>query len=278
MSDLYAQVQESVQALRTRAEVTPDVALILGTGLGGVAERISTDLRIPYKEIPHFPEATAEGHQGMLLFGSLAGLKVVAMQGRFHFYEGYPLELVSLPVRVFRELGARILIINSAAGGLNPAFEPGDVMVATDHISLMMPNPLRGIVDDRLGPRFPDMSRPYDAELIRVATEAASAHDIAVRRGVYIAVRGPSLETPAETRMLRLLGADAVGMSTVPEVIVANQVGFRTLALAAITNVNDPNAMKPISVEKVIDNAAKAGPTIGLIIEETLRRVKAGRA
>ncbi|MEW6531933.1 MAG: purine-nucleoside phosphorylase [Thermodesulfobacteriota bacterium] len=278
MSDLYAQVQESVRALQKATEATPEVALILGTGLGGVAERISADVRIPYTQIPHFPEATAEGHEGILLFGSLAGLTVVAMQGRFHFYEGYPLELITLPVRVFRELGAEILIINSAAGGLNPAFEPGDVMVATDHISLMMPNPLRGIVDDCLGPRFPDMSRPYDADLIRVATEAAAAHNITVRRGVYIAVPGPSLETPAETRMLRLLGADAVGMSTVPEVIVANQVGFRTLALAAITNVNDPNAMEPISVEKVIDNAAKTGPTIGLIIEETLRRVKAGRA
>jgi purine-nucleoside phosphorylase len=278
MSNLYSQAQESAQALQKVTGATPDVALILGTGLGGVAERIGADVRIPYREIPHFPEATAEGHKGILLFGSLGGFNVVAMQGRFHYYEGYPLEQVTLPVRVFRELGARILIINSAAGGLNPIFEPGDVMVATDHISLMMPNPLRGIVDDRLGPRFPDMSRPYDPDLIHVATEAAAALNIKVRRGVYIAVPGPSLETPAETRMLRTLGADAVGMSTVPEVIVANQVGFRTLALAAITNVNDPDAMEPISVEKVIDNAEKAGPTIGLIIEETLRRVQASRA
>ncbi|MBM4327689.1 MAG: purine-nucleoside phosphorylase [Deltaproteobacteria bacterium] len=274
MSNLYAQTQESVQVLRRVAGVIPDVALILGTGLGGVAERISVRARIPYNEIPHFPAATAKGHEGMLLFGSLAGLAVVAMQGRFHFYEGYGPEQVTLPVRVLRGLGARILIINSAAGGLNPTFEPGDVMVATDHISLMMPNPLRGVVDERLGPRFPDMSHPYDAELIRAATEAAAAHNIAVRQGVYIAVPGPSLETPAETRMLRLLKADAVGMSTVPEVIVANQVGFRTLALAAITNVNDPDKMEPISVQKVIDNAAKAGPTIGLIIEEILRRMK----
>ncbi|MCA1961920.1 MAG: purine-nucleoside phosphorylase [Desulfomonile sp.] len=273
MMDLYDRVVESVGFLRRADVPTPDVVIILGTGLTGVADRIDPLVRIPYEEVPHFPGATVTGHGDALVFGTLGGLTVVAMEGRFHYYEGYSLAEATLPVRVCRELGARYLIISSAAGGLNPQFQAGDVMIVTDHINLMAANPLRGQTDERLGVLFPDMSRPYDEELVHIAEEAATYLRIPVQHGVYIAVAGPSLETRAETRMLRMLGADAVGMSTVPEVIVAVQVGFRTLVLAAVTNVNLPDAMEPISVERVIANAGIAAPKIAAIMEETLRRL-----
>ncbi len=272
MTDLYQKVRDCVQALREVSHSKPCAALILGTGLGGVAERIAITHKVPYADIPHFVQSTAEGHSGDLAFGTLAGCDVVAMQGRFHYYEGHSLEAVTFPVRVFRELGAEILVVNSAAGGLNPLFLPGDVMVVTDHINFIGENPLRGITDERLGNRFPDMSRPYDQELIRLAAEAADDLRITLRQGVYVAVVGPSLETRAETRMLRMLGADAVGMSTVPEVIVAGQVGLRTLVLAAVTNVNLPDAMEPVSIEKVIATAAVAEPKLSAIVEYVLRR------
>jgi purine-nucleoside phosphorylase len=274
MTELHQMVQEAAEALRKCSDTLPEAALILGTGLGGVAERISVVDRIPYSRIPHFPESSVEGHKGDLVFGTLGGLNIVAMRGRAHYYEGFSLQQTTLPVRFFRELGARFLIINSAAGGLNPLFRPGDVMVMTDHINLMGDNPLRGKYDHRLGDRFPDMSRPYDRKLIRLAGDAALEHKFPLRYGVYAAVAGPSLETPAETRMLRILGADAVGMSTAPEAIVGAAVGFRTLGLAAITNVNIPDAMEPISVEKVIDNAAKAAPKLSAITEDVLFRMK----
>ncbi|MBM3300268.1 MAG: purine-nucleoside phosphorylase, partial [Deltaproteobacteria bacterium] len=239
----------------------------------GVAERIRVDQRIPYEEIPHFSPATVESHKGDLIFGTMAGCDVVAMQGRIHYYEGYTLQQTTLPVRVMRALGARVLFVNSAAGGLNPGFEAGDLMIVTDHINLIGENPLRGLTDPRLGDRFPDMSKPYDMELVCLAEEAAADLKIAVRQGVYVGVSGPSLETRAETRMLRMLGADAVGMSTVPEVIVARQVGFRTLALAVVTNVNIPDAMEPVLTENVIANARRAEPRLAALVEETIWRV-----
>ncbi len=272
MISLYDSVQESLTAIRSRVAVRPEAALILGTGLGGVAERISSPQLIPYEEIPHFPESTVEGHRGRLVFGTLAGKQVVAMQGRLHYYEGYSLRDITLPVRVMRELGATVLIINSAAGGLNPSFRAGDAMVITDHINLMGDGPLRGLLDPRLGERFPDMSKPYDAELMDLAGKVAVELKIPLRYGVYVGVAGPNLETRAETKMLRILGADAVGMSTVPEVIVAAQVGFKTLALAAITNVNLPDAMEPISIQRVIASAQVAEPKLAAIVEETLRQ------
>jgi purine-nucleoside phosphorylase len=274
MMDLYQKVEESVQFLRNVADRRPEVGLILGTGLGNAAERIEVTSRIPYDQIPNFPPATVEGHTGNLLFGDLAGWHIAVMDGRAHYYEGRPPAEITLPVRILRKLGAEILVINSAAGGLNPQFHAGDIMAVTDHINLMGANPLQGIADERLGNRFPDMSCPYDEELIRIAGDAALELRIPLRYGVYVAVAGPSLETRAETRMLRMLGADAVGMSTVPEVITAVQVGFRTLVLAAVTNVNLPDAMQPVSVEQVIANAAMAGPKLAAILEETLRRLK----
>lgn len=278
MTDLYQSIQEAAEFLRGRVDLQPEAAIILGTGLGGVADRIEIVERIPYQEIPHFLESTVEGHKGDLVFGRLAGCPVVAMQGRFHYYEGYSMQQITLPVRIMRALGARFLFLNSAAGGLNRHFTAGDIMIVTDHINFMGGNPLRAISDPRLGDRFPEMSAAYDEEMIRVASEAALDLKIPVRHGVYVAVTGPSLETPAETRMLRMLAADAVGMSTVPEVIVARQVGFRTLVFAAVTNVNLPDCMKPVSVEEVIEIAKVAEPKLTALLEETLKRLVATEA
>jgi purine-nucleoside phosphorylase len=276
MNNLYQSVQDAAGFLRWKIPSRPDVAIILGTGLGGIAEHVNVVDRIPYSEIPHFPESTVEGHKGDLVFGTMAGRSVVVMQGRFHYYEGYTLQEATLSVRIMRELGARFLFINSAAGGLNPDFKPGDLMLITDHINLIGDNPLRGAVDERLGDRFPDMSRPYDDELLEKAQEAALELGEPVRSGIYAAVAGPSLETRAETKMLRALGADAVGMSTVPEVIVGCQVGFKTLAFATITNVNIPDAMEPVSVEKVIAAATAAQPRLAAILSGTLQRMSLG--
>ena len=270
--NLYLMLQDTVRYLADKVTIKPDAAIILGTGLGGLADRIDVRHRIPYGEIFSFVSDSVEGHKGDMVFGTLAGLSVVAMQGRFHYYQGYTLQQVTLPVRVARGLGAKLLVINSASGGLNPLFSAGDVMLVTDHINLMGDNPLRGVTDDRFGDRFPDMSQPYDRTLIELATAAAVDLKIPVKHGVYAGVSGPSVETRAETRMLRLLGADAVGMSTVPEVIVATQVGFRTLVLAAITNVNLPDVMEPVSLDQVIANARLAEPRLADIVVETLQR------
>ncbi len=271
--DLYNTVEEAFDFLKPIVESAPKAALILGTGLGGVADNMEVAHRVTYAKIPHFPRSTVEGHKGDLLFGSFGGVDVVVMQGRFHYYEGHSLQQVTLPVRLMRRLGAEYLIISSAAGGLNPDFTAGDVMIVNDHINLMGDNPLRGVTDPRLGDRFPDMSRPYDQQLAAFAGESASEFGLTARSGVYAAVSGPSIETRAETRMLRLLGADAVGMSTVPEVIVGCQVGFRVLVLAAITNVNIPSEMEPVSIEKVIENARLTEPALQAITKGTLLRL-----
>lgn len=273
MTDIYQAIQEAVEFLRRRIDFRPDAAFILGTGLGGVADRMEIIDRIPYHEIPHFLESTVEGHKGDLVFGRLADWPVVIMQGRFHYYEGYSMQQITLPVRIMRALGARFLFINSAAGGLNQHFESGDVMIVTDHINFMGENPLRAVTDPRLGDRFPEMCAAYDREMIRVISDAALDLKIPLRFGVYVAVTGPSLETPAETKMFRMFGADAVGMSTVPEVIVARQVGFRTAVLAAVTNVNLPDCMQPISVQDVIATAATIEPKLWLLLEETLSKL-----
>jgi len=273
MNALYQSIQDAASFIRRTIGSQSEAAIILGTGLGGIADHISVTDRIPYNQLPHFPESTVQGHKGDLVFGTMAGRSVVVMQGRFHYYEGHTLQEATLPVRIMRELGARFLFVNSAAGGLNPHFKPGDVMIVTDHINLLGDNPLRGVTDERLGDRFPDMSRPYDEELIQTAQQAAQELKEPVKLGIYAAVAGPSLETRAETRMLRMLGADAVGMSTVPEVIVGCQVGFRTLALAAITNVNLPDTMEPVSIDKVISTATATLPRMASILAGTLQRL-----
>lgn len=235
--DLKSKINETMTFLTGTVNWRPEVGLILGSGLGALAEEVREALAIPYREIPHFPVSTVEGHAGKLVMGNWAGKKVAAMQGRFHFYEGYSMADVTYPVRVMREMGVKTLVITNAAGGINPFFRPGDLMLIGDHINLMGDNPLRGPNDETFGPRFPDMSRAYARDLRDKAHAVAASRGIRLREGVYAGLMGPSYETPAEIRYLRAVGADAVGMSTVPEVIVANHCGIQVLGISCITNM-----------------------------------------
>jgi purine-nucleoside phosphorylase len=244
--------------------------MITGTGLGSLTEKIFVDLRIPYEKIPHFPRSTIEGHQGILVCGKLASKPVMAMEGRFHVYEGYSPTEITFPIRVMSKLGINTLLISSAAGGLNPQFEPADIMIVTDHINLTGRNPLVGPNLNAFGPRFPDMSQVYDRDLIRLAREKATEAEIPLKEGIYVGIVGPSLETPAETRFLRMIGADAVGMSTVPEVIVGVHCGLKIMVIVAITNVNIPEAMIKTSIQEVIATAEKAGPKLSLLWEKII--------
>lgn len=270
---LGARVQSAVDAIRGRFPARPHAAIILGTGLARLAEEIEVEAAIPYAEIPGFPEPTVEAHRGRLLCGTLAGKTVVAMQGRFHRYEGYSLQQVTLPVRVLHALGAPVLIVSNACGGMNPAWAPGDLMLITDHINLLGDNPLAGPNDDALGPRFPDMSEPYDPRLQALAREVARAEGLTLREGVYVAVMGPNLETRAEYRMLRRLGADVVGMSTVPEVIVAVHEGMRVLGASIITDACIPETLTPTSLADVIAVASGAEPKLGRLVHGVLERM-----
>lgn len=267
-------VEEARQFLSNLLGISPVVGIILGTGLGGLAERIEKYKSIPYSDIPHFPRSTVESHAGQLTVGHLGGKAVLAFRGRFHFYEGYSLEEVTFPVRVLAALGVKTLILSNAAGGLNPLFRPGDLMIIRDHINLMGVNPLRGPNVDEWGPRFPDMSTPYDQELSEKAQRIALAAGLAVQNGVYVAVPGPSLETPAETRFLRMIGADAVGMSTVPEVIAANHAGLRVFAVSVIANLNLPDTMQPIYLEDVIATANRAEPNLVLLVSKLVQEIQ----
>lgn len=273
MRGLFEQVEDAVQSIRQRWTETPRVGLILGTGLGDLADQIEQRCDIPYEDIAHFPRSTVESHAGQLVCGQLQGVPVVAMQGRFHYYEGWTMPQVTFPVRVFRALGAEILLANSAVGAMNPHYRLADTVIVDDHISLMPDNPLRGINDDRLGPRFPDMSRPYDAELSDLAAGAALELGIAAHRGVLVAVPGPNLETRAEYRMLRNIGADVVGMSTVPEVIVATHCGLRVLAFSVVTDICLPDALEPVDIEQILATAATGGERLARLIPEVLSRL-----
>jgi purine-nucleoside phosphorylase len=268
---LFDRVERAASVVRQHTEVRPEVGIILGTGLGGLADQIEGAVSIPYQEIPGFPLSTVESHAGRLLVGHMGTRAVVAMQGRFHRYEGYDLADVTFPVRVLRALGARTLIVSNACGGMNPLWAPGDLVLLSDHINLLGDNPLVGLNDERLGPRFPDMSDPYDPELRALARAAALRLGLILREGVYVAVPGPSLETRAEYRMLRTLGADVVGMSTVPEIIVAAHSGMRALGISIITDQCLPDALEPADIGKIIATAAKAEPAltrlIGSIVE-----------
>ena len=263
-------VEEAAAAVRARFDSAPDVAIILGTGLGRLGAEIDTAAAIEYTEIPFFPLSTVESHAGRLLCGTLAGKTVVAMQGRFHRYEGYSLQQVTFPVRVLRALGARTLVVSNACGGMNPLWRAGDLMLIADHINLLGDNPLAGPNDDRLGPRFPDMSNAYDAGLRETARAVARTRGIELREGVYVAVSGPNLETRAEYRFLRAIGADVVGMSTVPEVIVAVQAGMRVLGVSIITDMCLPDALEPATVEKIIAVANRAEPRLTQLITGVL--------
>jgi purine-nucleoside phosphorylase len=270
---LPRQIERTVEVIRARTDAVPDVALILGTGLGGLAERIELEVEIPYADLPGFAVPTVESHRGRLLIGTLGGRRVVAMQGRFHLYEGYDAAQVAYPVRVMRGLGASTLVVSNVSGGMNPLWGPGDLVLITDHINLLGVNPLTGPNWDELGPRFPDMSAVYDPELQELALRMAMRQGVRLNRGVYVAVPGPNLETRAEYRMLRAMGADVVGMSTVPEVIVAVHGGMRVLGISIITDQCLPDALEPASLEKILAAAAGAEPKLTALVEGVLREM-----
>jgi purine-nucleoside phosphorylase len=272
-ASLAERAAAAADAVRAHFDERPDAAVILGTGLGGLAERIDVRAAVDYRDVPGMPLSTVESHAGRLLCGTLGGKTVVAMQGRFHRYEGYTLQQVTFPVRVLRALGADTLVVSNACGGMHPLWAPGDLMLIADHINLLGDNPLVGPNDDALGPRFPDMSQPYDAALRALAREAARGRGITLREGVYAAVAGPNLETRAEYRMLRALGADVVGMSTVPEVIVAVHAGMRVLGLSIITDQCLPDALEPASVERIIAVARGAEPALADVVTGVLERL-----
>lgn len=266
MLELYDKVQEATAEIRKRWNHTPRAGVILGTGLGGLADKIESPVAMDYEEVPHFPCSTAVSHRGRLVCGMLEGLPVLVMEGRFHQYEGYSLKQITLPVRVMKAMGADLLAVTQAVGGLNPYYVSGDVMIIDDHINLMGDNPLIGVNDDRLGPRFPDMSAPYDRELIAVGQEVGRRQNFPVQRGIMVAVTGPNLETRAEYRFLRQIGADVVGMSTVPEVIVAVHSGMRSFGLSVVTDMCLPDALAPANVEEIIAVANSAQPKLQALV------------
>ncbi|MEW5946662.1 MAG: purine-nucleoside phosphorylase [bacterium] len=266
MKGLYERIQETVGFIRTRTDFKPRAGIILGTGMGRIASGIQEAARIGYGDVPGFPVSTVETHEGNLIFGTIEGVKVVAMQGRFHLYEGYTPAQVTFPVRVMKELGVETLLVSNAAGGLNRYFEAGDLMIIDDHINLTGVNPLIGVNDERLGPRFPDMSEPYDRALVREGMGIALKEGVRCHRGVYLAVTGPCLETAAEYRMFIRMGADAVGMSTVPEVIVAKQAGMRVFGISCITDMCIPDRLKPADIKEIIKTAEEAEPMLTTVV------------
>lgn len=266
-------VREAAAFVRTHATIEPAVGIVLGTGLGSLVNTIEDPIRIPYESIPHFPVSTVDTHAGELVLGTLAGTRVVALSGRFHFYEGYSLQEVTFPIRVAKALGIHTLVISNAAGGLNPQFRSGDLMLIADHINMIGDNPLIGPNDDTLGPRFPDMCEPYSMDLLELAETKALELGIKTQRGVYLACSGPCLETRAEYRFMRLIGADAVGMSTVPEVIVAVHAGLRVLGFSAITDECFPDALEPVNIEKIIATAGEVEPRITRLVTAILHEL-----
>jgi len=248
----------------------PQVGIILGTGLGALVKEIEVEKQLMYGNIPDFPISTVEFHSGKLIFGTLAGVKVVAMQGRLHYYEGYNMQQITFPVRVMKMLGIKTLLVSNASGSLNPAFKKGHLMVIADHINLQPQNPLIGRNEEELGPRFPDMSQPYQRTLINKALDIAAANNIVCHKGVYVAVTGPNLETKAEYNYLRIIGGDAVGMSTVPEVIVANHMGLPVFAISVLTDEGFPEELSPVSIDDIIAIAQEAEPKMTLILKELI--------
>ena len=271
--ELLKKINDAKKYIEAITEIRPGIGIVLGTGLGGLVDRISVDESIPYEDIPHFPRSTVEGHMGNLILGTIADKKTLVMQGRFHYYEGYSTQQVTFPIRVMKALGVETLIISNASGGLNPQFSPGDIMVITDHINLTGGNPLIGSNPETLGPRFPDMSEPYTRNLLLLVEKVALDEKIRIQKGVYVGLAGPSLETAAETRFLRMIGADAVGMSTIPEVIVAGHSGMKVLGLSVISNMNLPDNLKPHPLEEIIAVADSAAPRLVRLIERVIRKI-----
>ena len=273
MSSLKHKIEETLEVIRKHTSEFYPVGIILGTGLGGLVKEINVTHQIDYGDIPHFPLSTVESHHGKLIFGSVADKKVVAMQGRFHFYEGYTMQQITYPVRVMKFLGVQTLLVSNACGGMNTAYRKGDIMLMVDHINLLGDNPLIGPNEDDLGPRFPDMSEPYSLELIKLAEKIAAENKIKVQKGVYVAVPGPNLETKAEYKFLRETGADVVGMSTIPENIVANHMGMKVLGISIITDECFPETLKPVNVEEIIATAMSAEPKMTLIMKEVIKNL-----
>jgi purine-nucleoside phosphorylase len=265
--------REALDYIQDKTDSRPDYLLILGTGLGQLAEEMEVETEILYDRIPHFPVSTVESHVGKLLFGTLGGKEVVAMQGRFHYYEGYTMQQIVFPVRVLKENGVNTLIVSNACGGMNPNFERGDIMLINDHINLLGDNPLIGPNDDELGPRFPDMSEPYTQRLIEIAENVALEQNIKMHKGVYVAISGPMLETKAEYRFLRQIGADVVGMSTVPEVLTAVHMGMEVLGISVITDECFPDALEPVEIEDVLEAAGMAEPKMTRVIVKVLEKL-----
>ncbi|HVO75204.1 MAG TPA: purine-nucleoside phosphorylase [Ignavibacteriaceae bacterium] len=273
MNGLIPKINETIEVIRRFTGEEYPVGIILGTGLGGLVKEIKIQHEIDYSNLPHFPLSTVESHQGKLIFGTIGEKKVVAMQGRFHYYEGYTMEQITYPVRVMKFLGVKVLLVSNACGGMNPAFKKGDIMLMIDHINLLGDNPLVGKNEDSLGPRFPDMSEAYSKDLIKLAEEAALENKIKIQKGVYVAVPGPNLETKAEYVFLRSIGADVVGMSTVPENIVANHMGLKVLGISIITDECIPETLKPVNVEEIIKAAVEAEPKMTLIMKEVIKKL-----
>lgn len=270
---MLTQFKQSVEYIKSRTQVEPTIGIILGTGLGGLVKEINVIDEIPYQDIPNFPVSTVESHSGKLIFGELGGKKVVAMQGRFHYYEGYNMQQVTFPVRVMKLLGIERLFVSNASGGVNPDFIVGEIMIQNDHINLFPAHPLIGKNIDELGPRFPDMSEPYDPEMIALAQKIAAVNDIRVAVGTYAGLTGPTLETPAEYGYVRAIGADAVGMSTVPEVIVARHMEIPCFAISIITDLGVPGKIQKVSVQDVIEVASRQEPKMTLIMRELISRI-----
>jgi purine-nucleoside phosphorylase len=273
MSTLKSQLSETVAALKPQLKKLPQVGIILGTGLGGLAKEIESDLVIPYEKVPHFVHSTVETHAGKLHFGKLGGKTVMAMQGRFHYYEGYTMQEITYPVRVMKALGVKVLLVSNACGCVNPQYRAGDLMIMSDHINLIGDNPLIGPNHDDLGPRFPDMSEPYTKRLIELAQDIAMELQIKVQRGTYLVVAGPNLETRAEYRMIRLMGADVVGMSTVPEIIVARHSGMETFGMSIVTDEGFADCLKVANIDHILANAAAAEPKMTAIMKKLIERV-----
>ena len=274
IEDYKKRVDDTVSFLKEKMKQAPSVIIILGTGLGGLVDSIEVDTLLPYEKVPNFPRSTVEGHRGNLILGNLNGKDVAVLQGRFHYYEGYSTRELTFPLRVLSLLGAETLIVTNAAGGLDTGFNPGTIMAIRDHLNFIGENPLRGENVDAWGPRFPDLSEPYDTELLDITMQCAEKlHMTNVTAGVYVAIPGPSLETPAETRFLRNAGADAVGMSSVPEVIVAKHAGMKVLGLSAVANVNDPDNFVPILLDDIIKAAQEIEPGLQELIKEILRAI-----
>lgn len=274
MDQIVRRLEEALETIEEKIKVKPKVGLILGSGLGDLADEIENEVRIKYTDIPHFPLSTVPGHAGQLVIGKLHGADVLAMQGRFHFYEGYSMKEVTFPVRVMKGLGVDTLIVTNACGGMNPAFSPGDLMIIDDHLNMTGTNPLIGTNEESLGPRFPDMSRAYNPELIAYAEACAERLDIELQKGVYAGITGPSFMTPAELKMLRTLGADAVGMSTVPEVIVANHTGIRVLGISCVTDMAIADELEPLTHEQVVATADRTKPKFIRLVQEIVAGIK----